>query len=318
MKNTNRREFLGISAKYALWSTGLLSGFISGCKTLETVTKVGTTIGVYGGEITESQEDSIVKAIKAAKTAEKDYEEDFTPEQEYYIGRTVGATIVNQYKPYNNPKATMFVNVLGQFLARASDRPETFGGYHFLILDSDEINAFAAPGGLIFVTRGILRCCRHETAAAAILAHEIGHVQHKHGLRAIKKSRLTSSLTTIGLEVTKVLGYKELAEVAETFGDCISDIVKTMVNNGYSRESEFEADISAVKILRSAGYNPNGLINMLNLMKKHLKPGGPDFAKTHPSPELRIAEIRKQIGAYTEIRTPPAMQARFKAALGRI
>ena len=91
-------------------------------------------------------------------------------------------------------------------LSKTSDLPETFGGYHFLILDSDEINAFAAPGGFIFVTRGLLRCCKHEDAAAAVLAHEIGHVELRHGLQAIKKSRITTALTTLGIAGVKTFG----------------------------------------------------------------------------------------------------------------
>jgi beta-barrel assembly-enhancing protease len=78
--------------------------------------------------------------------------------------------------------------------------PETFGGYHFLILDSDEINAFAAPGGLIFVTRGMLRCCDSEDAVAAVLAHEVGHVQHQHGIQTIRKPALTSAFTILAAE----------------------------------------------------------------------------------------------------------------------
>ncbi len=76
--------------------------------------------------------------------------------------------------------------MLGQSLVIFSDRPETFGGYHFLLLDSNEINAFAAPGGLILVTRGMLQCCANEDELAAVLAHEIAHVEKKHGLTAIK------------------------------------------------------------------------------------------------------------------------------------
>jgi len=151
-----------------------------------------------------------------------------------------------------------------------------------------------------------------------ILAHEIGHVQAKHGLQAIKKSRITSALTTIGVEGTKTFGGAELAQLTETFEDSISDITSTIVNNGYSRSFERQADEAAVTILTRVGYDPNGLVDMLTVMSRRLKPGGLDFAKTHPSPASRIADICGVIGETTEVTEPKPRQVRFLAALGNI
>lgn len=310
----SKHRFLGSAVTSAVLGLGIMMAlpvFISGCKTMEAMTDIGTSIGQSAGIITEDQAESISKSSKAVARSF----EDFTPEQEYYIGRTVGAVIMNKYKPYHNKKANAYINLLGQTLAKASDMPETFKGYHFLILNSNEINAFAAPGGLIFITRGMLRCCRNEDAVAAVLAHEIGHVQFKHGLQAIKKSRITSALIILGTEGVKTFGKEDLASLTETFEDSISDITSTLVNNGYSRKFERQADTAAVNILKRIGYDPNGLVNMLKVMDKKLKPGSPDFAKTHPSPAGRITDIQKQIGKYTEIKRPKARQKRFLAAL---
>jgi predicted Zn-dependent protease len=309
----DRPQSLCFAEKSAILGLGVMVLFVvlvSGCKTTEVI----VDMGVSSGLITEAQGESISKSTKAIARSF----EDFTPEQEYYVGRSVGAVILNQYKPYNNKQANDYLNLLGQTLSKASDMPETFGGYHFLILDSEEINAFAAPGGLIFITRGMLRCCRHEDAVAAVLAHEIGHVQTKHGLQAVKKSRITSALTTIGIEGTKTFGGEELAELTETFENSVSDITTTLVNNGYSRSFEREADRAALTILKRVGYDPNGLLDMLRVMSKRLKPGRLDFAKTHPSPASRIADIQEIIGETTEVMEPKPRQARFLAALGSI
>ncbi len=175
------RTFRGATA-IAFLLAGLAGWW--GCAAMEKVAQVGTSVAKSQGVVTEEQAKSITRSTTAiAKTLE-----DFTPEQEYYIGRSVGAVIVNRYKPYPNAQANSYLNLVGQTLAQASDRPETFGGYHFLILDSDEINAFAAPGGLIFVSRGMLRCCRSEDAVAAVLAHEVGHIQLRHGIQSIKRA----------------------------------------------------------------------------------------------------------------------------------
>lgn len=300
------------TAAAALLLLAILGG--TGCATLEEAAKVGTSVAKSKGVVTDDQAKSITKVTKAvAKTFE-----DITPEQEHYIGRSVGAVLVNRYKPYPNGPANDYLNLLGQTLAQASDRPETFGGYHFLILDSPEINAFAAPGGLIFVSRGMLRCCGSEDAVAAVLAHEIAHVQLRHGLQAIDKSRVTEALTTLGAEGAKSYGGQKLADLTKVFEGSISDVTSTLVNNGYSRGFEREADAAAVAILTRVGYDPKGLVAMLTEMEKNLKPGGLDFAKTHPSPRSRIDDIERQHAGGKAPAEVPARQARFRKGLGNI
>jgi len=290
------------------------------CKTMDTLSEVGAGVAVATGVATPQQGESIKKAGSAVgKTFEA-----ITPEQEYYIGRTVGAVVLNQYKPLNNETANHYLNVLGQTLAQFSDKPETFGGYHFLIMETEEVNAFSAPGGLIFISRGMIRCCQNEDALAAVLAHEIGHVELQHGLQAINKSRVTSALTILATESAKSLGGQELAQLTEAFEGSITDITSTMMNNGYSRGFERQADRAAVTILQRSGYDPNGLTAMLTQMKKQLshgdglKPSGHDFAKTHPSPDSRIEDIVKWVGAVKPVVSPTVRQARFQAATGKI
>ncbi len=284
---------------------------VGGCKTLESMGELGGQVGKATGVMTDEQAESLGRATKAvAKTFA-----DITPEQEYYIGRAVAATILHVYSPYDNKEATRYLNLLGQTLAAASDKPETYGGYHFLILDSDEINAFAAPGGLIFVSRGMLRLCRDEDDLAAVLAHEIGHVQNQHGLKAIKSGRLTSALTILAAEGARSFGGKELAELTDAFEGSIGDITSTMMNSGYARSAEREADATAIVIVKRVGYNPNGLVEMLMEMKKQLKPGGLDFAKTHPDPNDRIKDIEEIIGRYTVVSAPQPRQDRFERNL---
>jgi predicted Zn-dependent protease len=123
-------------------------------------TSIAADVAAGAGVITPDQAES-TKRVGSAVT--KTFQ-DITPEQEYYIGRTVAATVLAGYKPKDSDDLNGYVNRVGQSLAQFSTKPETFGGYHFLVLDSDEINAFAAPGGLVLVTRGLLRCCRRRTS----------------------------------------------------------------------------------------------------------------------------------------------------------
>jgi beta-barrel assembly-enhancing protease len=270
------------------------------------------------GVIKEEDRDALEQGAAAVA---KSFE-DITPEQEYYIGRAVAAQLLGTRKPYDNQAATDYVNLLGKTVSVYSERPETFGGYHFLILDSDEINAFAAPGGLILVTRGLLRCATSEDMVAAILAHEVAHVAKRHGLKAIKKDRLTKAVIGAGSAAAQVLGPEELAKQTTLFKDSVSDVTSTLVNSGYSRDLEFEADRTALDTLRAVGYDPRSLEDMLKVMQQKLKAGGLDFAKTHPDPKQRIAAVEKALKGKKIPTVPPnalaARRQRYKAALGNI
>lgn len=287
---------------------------VPACKTLETLGDAAGGVGVATGTMTEEQAGSLTRTTAAiAKTFE-----DITPEQEYYIGRTVGATVLSSYRVYDAAAATAYLNSLGQSLARFSDRPETFAGYHFLILDTPEINAFAAPGGFIFISRGMINLCSNEDELAAVLAHEIAHVQLQHGLQAIEKGRLTSALNILAAESAKTFGGKELAELTDAFEGSIGDITSTMMNSGYARSAEREADAGAVVILERAGYNPRGLAGMLSRMDQKVQPGDLGFGKTHPDPEDRSADIRDRVKRHPEVASPPARQERFQKGVAGV
>lgn len=270
-------------------ATGILAGLATGCST---VTQVGGAVGQATGFVTAEQSDALVRSAQAV---EKTFQ-DITPEQEYYIGRAVAGTVLTTYKPFDLEQANAYLNVLGQTVAQFSAKPETFGGYHFLLLDTDEVNAFAAPGGLILISRGMVRCCKNEDELVAVLAHEVSHVEHQHGLKSIRKGRLTSALTTLGSAAGQTLGGAELAQVTAAFEGSITDITSTMMNSGYSRTTEYEADKGAVAIMQRLGYNPAALLSMLEQMEQHLKGDAHGFGKTHPAPSARVAELKKVIG----------------------
>ena len=281
----------------------------TGCEMVNQATSLAADVAAGTGVITADQAES----TKRVGTAVTKTFQDITPEQEYYVGRTVAATVLAQYKAYPADDLNGYLNRLGQSLAQFSTKPETFGGYHFLALDSAEINAFAAPGGLILVTRGLLKCTQNEDELAAVLAHEIGHVEKMHGLRAIKTGRLNSALTILAVEAGKNLAGEQLAEVTKAFDESINDIAGTLMNSGYSRKLEYEADAAAVAILKQAGYTPGALVAMLENMAKNWDSSRKDFAATHPAPADRIKELQK-IGVTSSTASANSRQQRFLAA----
>lgn len=305
MKTISTILSLGLAAAALIAATG--------CEMVNQATSLAADVAAAGGVITPEQAES----TKRVGTAVTKTFQDITPEQEYYVGRTVAATVLTQYKPLANADLNAYLNEMGQALAQFSERPETFGGYHFLALDSDDINAFAAPGGLILATRGLMKCCQNEDELAAVLAHEIGHVEKQHGLRAIRTGRLNSALTILAVEAGKNLAGEQLAEVTKAFDESINDITTTLMNSGYSRKLEYEADAAAVAILRRAGYSPGALAAMLENMAKNWDSSRKDFAATHPAPADRIAQLAK-IGVAPTSATAASRQRRFVAATQKL
>jgi len=237
-------------------------------------------------------QDALVRSGKALRKGFAD----LSPREEYYIGRAVAARILAQYKVDDDPARTRYLNTLGTVLARASDMPETYGGWHFLLLASDEVNAFAAPGGFVFVTTGLYRTCASEEQLAAVLAHEIGHVTLRHGLAAIKSARLTEAFTILGTEAVKEYSGASLAKLTAAFEGSINDIVNELVVSGYSRSQEYAADKAAAEIAWRAGYDPDGLTAFLGRLEekgKGAKAAG--FFSTHPPAGDRLARAEDVI-----------------------
>ena len=242
---------------------------------------------------------------------------DITEEEEYYIGRATAALILAKYKPSRNAAVNAYVNTMGTALSYYSDRPEVYAGYHFLVLDTDEVNAMAAPGGFIFVTKGLVKRCGDEETLAAILAHEIGHVAARHGLQSIKKSRLIDAFKALGSEASQRLDSEELTKITGIFEGVLGDVVETLVERGYDRKFEYEADKLGLTFAVRTGYAPGGLAEFLKSMEEN-RPSGPaaGWFKTHPSPADRLARVKTETAALgaapakLDVRT-----ARFAAAV---
>ena len=291
----------------ALLITSSAIWWLAGCAS---VAKFTTDAAKATGHISEDEAESLHRGIDAIDLTFKG----ITPVQEYYIGRSVTAQMLDSYATYDNELANRYLNEIGQTLAMASDRPETFGGYHFQLIETDEINAFAAPGGLILISTGMLDLCNTEDELAAVLAHEIAHVVGKHGLRAIKNSRLTSALTILGTESARHFGGSDLKQLVTDFGGGVEDITSTLLVNGYSRGLEEEADQIAITILKRVGYDPKALSSMLAEMEKRLKVGGPGFARTHPAPRDRIVAITPALIGLPDQIEPEVRYKRFEDA----
>jgi predicted Zn-dependent protease len=228
-------------------------------------------------------------------------EDDVFPLDAYFLGRAVAANIISRHRPWmQKPAATHYVNEICAALAVNSPMPEIYNGYHVLILDTAEMNAFATTGGHIFITRGLLEALATEDALAAILAHEIAHIQLQHSVDLIKSMRVTRDLSNTADRAAGIAARAaSLSERKTLFDNAVRDMVTTLIINGYTREQEFQADIYAVKLLTLAGYSPAGLVEALSLLQN--TGGNAGFNGTHPPPAQRIAIIRQELDRNKEL-----------------
>ena len=163
------------------------------------------------------------------------------------------------------------------------------------MLDTDEVNAFAAPGGFVFVTRGLYATCSTEEQLAAVLAHEVSHVTLRHGLGAIKNERLTEAFTIIGTTAVKEYSKGHLQQLTTAFEGSINDIANQMIVSGYSQGQEYAADAEAARVAWRAGYNPAGLTGFLAALREKGKARRLQGLLQHAPAAGRAARARRGV-----------------------
>lgn len=177
--------------------------------------------------------------------------------QEIAIGRQNDVLIKKQYHVYESKTLQDYVNGIGQRLAKQSHRPGL--QYHFTVLDSPEINAFALPGGYVYITRGILAYLNSEAELAAVLGHELGHVTARHGVR----QQSVAQAADIGLSIASIF----VPQLNTPAASNIINVAGGALLSGYGREHELEADrLGAVYLARSA-YDPQAIIKVIGVLK---------------------------------------------------
>lgn len=244
-----------------------------------------------------------------------------TESQEYFMGRGVAAVAIEKDHLWTDQKLEEYVAMVGLTVAFESDRPETYKGYTFAILNTDSVNAFAGPSGFIFITKGALRAMNSEDELAGVLAHEISHVSLRHpevaAQRAADNEGLSkfagafTSLLSFGAALTGRAKAAELAkEAGPVFGKTVTGLHQQFAN-GYSRDEEFAADKGAVDLVTRAGvgYDPHAFKTFVSRLPKNDSAYG-----THPGLEGRVKAIEDEI-AKKGGKVAPTDEARTKRFL---
>jgi len=229
--------------------------------------------------------------------------------KEIEMGRGVAETLLGARPLHDDPALQRYVNEVGAWVASQSERADL--PWRFGVNDSDHVNAFAAPGGIIIVTRGMLRLLENEAELAGVLGHEVGHVVRKHHLNAMKKGAWTNLLGAGASAATAGKGGGALV-------DALVGPTKELYSRGLDKDDEYEADRVGVVLATRAGYDPYGLAGALQTLGK-IKGDDPYLAlltKTHPNPGQRLDRLGEAMGEiFTRFEAQPRNEARFAAAV---
>lgn len=232
----------------------------------------------------------IITSCKSADESRRRREQDELSEfveKEREIGRAVFAKLAGKFGVWHNQEATEYLNKLGKSVALYSQRQEL--EYFFAILDTEQINAYALPGGYILISKGAIKSINNKGELLGILAHELGHIDKKHVLEGVNiqvKMNFFESLARI------LAGPRQV--ITAVVGQVTDKIEETLFIQGLAADDEFEADQYAVELLQSLGISAVDYYNYLQRLSKN--PYAAELAelgKTHPDIKDRIEKIEK-------------------------
>jgi predicted Zn-dependent protease len=228
------------------------------------------------------------QAISIAKKVQQARKPIDQPE-EIQIGHGIAENILGAAPLLPDIRVQQYVNEVGRWLSLQTERPDL--PWQFGVLDSSDINAFATPGGTIFITNGLLQRMDNESELAGVLAHEMVHVLRKHHLAALQKAARMDIAGEIAGEALKNRGNSEVLNKAIKAGT-------EVYARGLDKDDEFEADRMGIVIATRAGYDPYGLPAVLQILDA-INPHDSSLAlmfKTHPSPRDRLTLLDKEMG----------------------
>ena len=226
-------------------------------------------------------------------TEEKQHVGSITPEQEVALGLQAAPEMAQQFGGLDpDPQMQARVDRIGERLVSRSAASQTPYQFEFHVLDDPQtINAFALPGGQVFITEGLLRKLSTDGQIAGVLGHEIAHVVARHGAEHIAKQQLTQGLTGAA-----VLATYDPSDPSSRGSAAVAAMIGSLVNMRFGREDELESDRLGVRFTGESGYDPRSMMALMKVLDESSEGNRPpEFFSTHPNPENRIQRIQAAI-----------------------
>ena len=221
--------------------------------------------------------------MKGVDTAQQIRELNISEKDERALGEAVSDRVRLEFGVFQDKEVTKYVTLVGTVMTQASSRPDL--NWEFIVLDTDGVNAFASPGGIVHITRGALGLIKSEAELAGVLAHEISHITKKHTVNSIRKNK----------------GFKMASDAAPGSGAYVGALANAAYDNivekGFDRGDEEDADQEGIRLANKVGYNPAGLatfLEKLNARNKGVATRNALFA-SHPETEGRISKLGQLI-----------------------
>lgn len=209
----------------------------------------------------------------------------YSTSEEVKLGQSLSREIAKQYPLLNDERVDSFLQKRGEKLVAVSDRADL--KYFFMAVNDDAVNAFAIPGGYCYINLGLIRGTKTEAELISVVAHELAHVTNRHGMKRLSQMQIAE------------LGQQAVLGNSASAANMVANMLTTVGLLGYSREAEREADRDGLHFMYKAGYDPNGMVDLFQLLMS--KQGGGESAgwqnlfSTHPMTSERVENARRLI-----------------------
>lgn len=231
----------------------------------------------------------------------------FTPEQDVELGDASAGEIARQVSLLRDERANAYVQRLGEKIAAGA--PGYHFPYRFVVVSSPEVNAFALPGGYVFINTGAIEAAHSEGELAGILAHEIAHVALRHGTNQASKAYVVKT----GLGLLDALAGGSRARL----GRAARAYARTLFLR-FNRESEEEADLEGARLMAEAGYDPRDMASFFASLEERGGERAPDAEDDHPNPAVRVALIEEELPSLHTERAPVRDTEEFRRVKARL
>jgi predicted Zn-dependent protease len=205
-------------------------------------------------------------------------------EEEVKLGKQAAQDVDKKSRLSTGPELERVRRIAESILKVTDKNPYKF---EFKVIEDKQVNAFAIPGGFVYVYTGLLKMIHSDAELASVIAHEITHVTHRHWAKQYEKAMKRRALAFVLLEATK----------AGRTAESVADIANSLTDLRYSRKDEQDADDTGIRLIEKAGYDPQQFVEMLKKLKKAGGKGGPAWASDHPDTDQRINNAQAYVNS---------------------